>query len=72
MGRIKTKGVKVLADDLIKQNAGKFSTDFEKNKLALAELRPIKSKKIRNSLAGYISKKIQQAKAPRITKPEND
>lgn len=63
MGRIKQKGVKVLATELMRQHTGKFTTNFEKNKKILGELLPIKYKKIRNLLAGYITKKMSQAKA---------
>ncbi len=57
MGRVKTIAVKTLADDLIKSYGDKFKPDFEKNKKVLEEVRPIKSKKVRNVLAGYIAKK---------------
>ncbi len=62
MGRIKTTAVKSLADELIKKHGKKFSDDFEKNKKILDEVKKIKSKKIRNILAGYITKKMQQIK----------
>ncbi len=62
MGRIKTTPIKVLAEELIKEHEKKFSADFEKNKKALQETKPLKSKKIRNILAGYITKKMKQTK----------
>ena len=62
MGRIKSIAVKTLADDLIKSHDGKFSDEFEKNKEILLEVKPIKSKKVRNVLAGYITKKMRKIK----------
>jgi small subunit ribosomal protein S17e len=59
MGRIKTIAVKNLGNELIKEYGSKFSTDFEKNKEALSEIKDIKSKRIRNILAGYITKKMK-------------
>ena len=62
MGRIKSIAVKTLADEMIKEHGSKFTDDFAKNKAALAEAQPIKSKKVKNVLAGYITKKMKAAK----------
>lgn len=66
MGRIKSIAIKRLGEELIKEHGSKFSTDFEKNKKALEEVKPIKSKRTRNILAGYITKKMQQIKSSGI------
>jgi len=65
MGRIKTTMIKNLGEELFEKNADKFSEDYEKNKLILKELVYMKSKKMRNILAGYITtlKKMERAKA---------
>jgi len=60
MGRIKSIAIKRLGEELIKEHGKKFSEEFEKNKKALNEVRPIKSKRTRNIVAGYITKKVQQ------------
>jgi small subunit ribosomal protein S17e len=64
MGRIKTSFVKAIAKDLFEKYADKFTTDFEKNKEVIKELIDIKSKRLRNVIAGYITslknKKIKQ------------
>ena len=62
MGTVKISAVKNLAEDLIREHGSKFSENFENNKKALNEVKPIKSKKIRNSLAGYIASRMQQIK----------
>lgn len=63
MGRIKSIAIKKLGEELIKEHGSKFSEDFEKNKKVLDEVKPIESKRTRNILAGYITKKMKQIKA---------
>ena len=60
MGRIKTKPVKSAGDRIYEQHADKVSKDFEKNKAVLPEVAEVRSKKIRNILAGYLTKKAKQ------------
>jgi small subunit ribosomal protein S17e len=62
MGRIKSIPVKNLGDRMIELHGKKFTTDFEKNKKVLGEVKKIKSKKTRNVVAGYITKQMQKAK----------
>ncbi len=62
IGRIKSTAVKTMANDLITENAEKFSEDFEKNKKALAEIRPMFSKKMKNVILGYITRRMKQIK----------
>jgi small subunit ribosomal protein S17e len=62
MGRTKSVAVKALGNELIKEHGGLFSDDFEKNKERMAEFKKIKSKKIRNVTAGYITKEIKKIK----------
>ncbi len=62
MGAVKTTAVKNLAEDLIMVHGSKFSDSFEHNKRVLEEVKPIKSKKIKNSVAGYIATRMQQIK----------
>ena len=62
MGRVKNIGVKTMGDDILKEHAEKFSEDFERNKKILEEIKTIKSKKIRNILAGYITNEMKKIK----------
>lgn len=62
MGRIKIIGIKTLGNDLLKQHGDKFSGDFDKNKKALESIKEIESKRVRNMLAGYITRKMKTAK----------
>jgi len=62
MGRIKSIAIKNLAREMIKDHGDRFSTDFERNKKIIQEIKKIDSKKIRNVLAGYISKEMERIK----------
>jgi small subunit ribosomal protein S17e len=62
MGRVKSIAIKTLGDDLIREHSKKFSPDFESNKKALEDIAEIKSKRVRNVLAGYITKKMRGIK----------
>ncbi len=62
MGRIKTKEIKRLARQLVEKFPGKFTDDFEKNKVVLNEIGSFNSKKMRNKVAGYIVRLMKQAK----------
>ncbi|HKZ33925.1 MAG TPA: 30S ribosomal protein S17e [Candidatus Nanoarchaeia archaeon] len=53
MGKIKSKLIKRSAEELVKRGI-KFSEDFERNKRILGNTMP--SKKIRNQIAGYLSR----------------
>ena len=55
MGRIKTSFVKRLGKDLYEAHGDKFTGDFDKNKKVLDEFIEVKSKKLRNILAGYMT-----------------
>ena len=53
MGKIKSKMIKRAANTLLKKEIG-FNESFDKNKKILGATMP--SKKLRNQLAGYISR----------------
>ena len=56
MGRIKTQIVKRYAKLLLEKFPDKFTDDFETNKRVLMELAEVRSVKLRNQLAGYITR----------------
>ncbi len=56
MGRIKTTMIKRTANLLIKNYPEKFTEDFGKNKQLVDEVSEIYSKKLRNIIAGYITR----------------
>ncbi len=53
MGKIKSKLIKRSAKEFVKRGI-EFSEDFERNKKILGNTMP--SKKIRNQIAGYLSR----------------
>ncbi len=56
MGRIRSTAVKRVGKKLFETNREKLSKDFNENKKVVAELVEYKSKKLRNVLAGYMTK----------------
>ena len=62
MGRVRSTYIKRAARELIKRYPDKFSTDFKQNCLALDELVNLKSKSLRNRIAGYINNLLKQKK----------
>ncbi|MBW2999093.1 30S ribosomal protein S17e [Candidatus Woesearchaeota archaeon] len=56
MGRIKTTLIKRMTNDLISEHRDELTTDFEKNKALVAELTDVSSKKMRNMIAGYVTR----------------
>lgn len=61
MGRIKTILIKTLGNELIREHGKKFTDNFERNKEILGTIKNVKSKKIKNILAGYITKEIKRS-----------
>lgn len=62
MGKIKHTFIKRGARRIYEQNPGEFSTDFNKNKEAIKAKDVVKSKSIRNKMAGYAIKIIKNKK----------
>ncbi|MEM4230335.1 MAG: 30S ribosomal protein S17e [Candidatus Pacearchaeota archaeon] len=54
MGRIKSALIKRTSEQLLADMSESFTTDFEKNKRILSNVMP--SKRIRNMVAGYITR----------------
>jgi len=56
MGRIKTLMIKNIAERLFREHGEEFTTDFDKNKELVKKYVDIPSKKLRNTVAGYITR----------------
>ena len=63
MGRIKTKLIKRTVNKLIKDYGDKFSDNFDNNKKAIFDVLEVESKKLRNIVAGYITKLMKREAA---------
>ena len=70
MGRIKTTLIKRVAMRLLQEHRDSLAEDFEENKRIVAQLTDISSKKFRNAVAGYITRKIKKEKEDESEKKE--
>ncbi|MEM0380605.1 MAG: 30S ribosomal protein S17e [Desulfurococcaceae archaeon] len=55
MGKIRIRIVKRTARELIEKYRELFTRDFEHNKRIIVKLINVKSKKLRNQIAGYVT-----------------
>lgn len=55
MGNIKTNFVKRVGRKIYEMNADKFSDDYSKNREIIRGIIDIKSKDLRNKIAGYVT-----------------
>ncbi|MAG78124.1 30S ribosomal protein S17e [archaeon] len=58
MGRIKTTLIKRMGNKLYFLHKEKFSKDFDSNKKVIPDVAEVYSKKLRNILAGYITRLV--------------
>jgi small subunit ribosomal protein S17e len=56
MGRIKTKLVKALTNEVFGKHSDEFTISFEENKKVLDSVQVGASKKLRNVIAGYATR----------------
>ncbi len=56
MGRIKTTFIKSKTRELLDIHGEKFTADFTENKLLVSQLAILSSKKLRNTIAGYLTR----------------
>jgi len=71
LGKVRTELVKRIAEELVEKYPKSFSAEFEQNKQFLKEVQLGVSKRLRNRIAGYISRiiRIQQAPPPEAAAP---
>ncbi len=62
MGRIRAGFVKRQAEKLMKLFGPRFTTKFKDNKGAVLSVAEVPTKKLRNLIAGYITKKLRSGK----------
>ncbi len=60
MGKVRPSFIKTTARKLLEMYPDQFTTDFEENKKKVAELTNITSKRVRNRVAGYITRLVKQ------------
>lgn len=59
MGRIKTQFIKRTSQELVRKHETLFGSEFEANKRTVASLTDVQSKKVRNIIAGYITRLVK-------------
>jgi small subunit ribosomal protein S17e len=67
MGRVRQTYIKRLAKDLVSADEERFGEDFDENKEELKEMDEFNSKKLRNRVAGYIVRVVQNRDKPTPT-----
>lgn len=59
---IKPSYIKNLGEELLIKHRERFSGNFDENKHAVVDVATVESKRVRNRVAGYISRKINTRK----------
>lgn len=63
MGKVRPEKVKKIARELVKRYPDQFSADFDSNKKLLNSIVTIYSSKLRNQIAGYVTRLVAISKA---------
>ncbi|MDR1993184.1 MAG: 30S ribosomal protein S17e [Nitrososphaerota archaeon] len=63
MGKVKTEQIKHLGKELMTRFPGKFTTSFDENKRLVDEFTKGTTTRVRNKVAGYITRTITLAQA---------
>jgi len=66
MGRIKTLPIKRVTNEIFDSYKDRLTVDYKKNKEFLGTITEIKSKKIRNIIAGYLTRLVKASEASAI------
>ncbi|WP_425600941.1 30S ribosomal protein S17e [Haloterrigena alkaliphila] len=49
-----------IGDSLVEQHPSTFTDDFEENKVRVEQLTSVEAKRVRNRIAGYITRKMKE------------
>ncbi len=74
MGNIRSKQIKRIAKQIVVNFQDQLSLDFEQNKMVVQNVTNVQSKKMRNFIAGYVTrimKKIAESKVQTIEELES-
>lgn len=69
MGNIRQTYIKRIAVELVKRYPEEFTIDFEHNKKKVSELTTVPTTKMRNRIAGYVTRYRNGYEAQVITQP---
>ena len=62
MGRVKPAYIKRIAIELLKKYPNLFTGNFDENKKLVSMLTNIQSKRVRNRVAGYITRRVNRGR----------
>jgi small subunit ribosomal protein S17e len=65
LGKVRTETVKRLSRELLRRYPDRFTGDFEADKISVNELVTTPSKRLRNRIAGYVTR-LKVVEAERI------
>ena len=66
MGNIRSDKIKRTAKELVAKYHQQLSTDFDQNKLLVNKLTNVQSKRMRNRIAGYVTRIMVQIKEGKV------
>jgi small subunit ribosomal protein S17e len=66
MGKVYTSLIKRTARKLMELYPSEVSEDFEKNKELVSKYLDIRSRKLRNQVAGYLTRLVKASKEPAV------
>ncbi|MEA2070069.1 MAG: 30S ribosomal protein S17e [Asgard group archaeon] len=66
MGNIRSDKIKRTAKELVAKYHDHFSTEFDENKKLVDELTTVKSKRMRNRIAGYVTRIMVQIEEGKV------
>ena len=70
MGKVRPESVKKIARELMSRFPKRFTNDFESNKKLVEELTRTSSSRLRNRIAGYITRLVTITQFAEISKPD--
>jgi small subunit ribosomal protein S17e len=72
LGKVRPEHVKKTARELIELHPERFSGDFQRNKEAVQSLTQLSSVKLRNRIAGYVTRLMSNAEPAADEEEEED
>jgi small subunit ribosomal protein S17e len=69
LGKVKTEQIKRVGKELLERFPNKFTNNFDENKKLVDTLTQGTTTRVRNQIAGYVTRKISLAQANAGTEP---
>jgi small subunit ribosomal protein S17e len=70
LGKVKTEQIKRVGKELMARFPAKFTSNFDENKRLVDSLTQGTTTRVRNQIAGYITRKLSLAQASSSTEPD--